>query len=79
MKLQVAHPAQPSAVDEHIDRYLASTDGQLTAGLPALLAYHPGPANFAAFGAIIRAGIQALGAEAARDALRSTLRRGGRR
>lgn len=77
MKLAQAHPAQPTAVEEHIARYLAGDDGDLAAGVAALFSHHPGPANFAAFGAIIRAGVEALGPAGARVLLVETLRRSG--
>jgi hypothetical protein len=57
-----AHPA--SAVDEARD-YLAKDAGGLGSGACSLLGSGAGPANYAALGRIIRAGIEALGPEQA--------------
>ncbi len=74
MKLTTAHPPQPSAVDRVVDGYLSRDDGGL-ACMQDLFMGHPGPENYAAFGRIIRAGIEALGPVATRAALVATLRR----
>lgn len=53
------HPAQVQATPA--DVYLALDDGGLAASLIGAMSVDPKPRNFAAFGRIIRAGVDALG------------------
>lgn len=71
MKLQVSHDAQPSAVTlEQARDYLKRDDAGLGAGMCTILAagigsHGAGPANYAALGRLVRAGIEAMGEEQA--------------
>lgn len=66
MKLSVSHPAQPSRAVEAANEYMTRDDAGLGAGACSLLGYGATPANYAALGRIIRAGIEAMGEERAR-------------
>lgn len=68
-----AHDAQVQ--ESSADAYLAFEDGTLASQLIGAMAVDPRPENFAAFGRIIRAGVEALG----KTELERVLARRGRR